>query len=180
MNRKASKYTSWWRFFSDVLSRTNKLLSTLAWYSHTTSRLLCVASLIIYCGRSCSISPFFSWFFFYSFLVHLFTLIRIAIEVPFFMSVHSYRYIYIPIYICMTEARRCVDVDRTRDRTIFIVFRLDITYQFILLVLSRLTMLFTFFLFLSSVVSFILFCLSIRYFIFLFSPVCSYCVTCCW
>lgn len=51
---------------------------------------------------------------------------------------------------CMTEARRCVVADRTRDRTIFIVFRLDITYQFILLfVVSRLTMLLFFFFFFS-------------------------------
>lgn len=127
----------------------NELLSTLVWYSHTTSRLLCVASLkFTAVGYFCFIRSF--------------ALSHSLCCAPRFIRSHFNRsaLFTVRIHFCMTEAWRCVVVDRTRDRTIFIVFRLDITYQFILLVLSRLTMFFVWF-------SFVVSCFFARFFVLL-------------
>lgn len=94
--------------------------------------------------------------------IHSFALSHSLCCAPRFIRSHFNRsaLFTVRIHFCMTEAWRCVVVDRTRDRTIFIVFRLDITYQFILLVLSRLTMFFVWF-------SFVVSCFFARFFVLL-------------
>lgn len=92
------------------------------------------------------------------------------------LSVNVFAWLYFA-WLKLGDALLCC-ADRTRDRTIFIVFRLDITYQFILFVLSRLTMCVAFFSVGAVVVSvFFRFVSLLFLFVVLYCYVCPICLS---
>lgn len=149
---------------SCVVAVTNNSSSSSS-YSSSHSHLIVNVLRHLFCCGSVFISFFFVLLLRFSLsFAHIFTVCSSHFECS---SINrrplssSHKSMYVRMSVCMC-VRPCVRVcacvfaclyfawlklddallndDRTRDRTIFIVFRLDITYQFILFVLSRLTM----------------------------------------